>query len=151
ELTAGGDNVLIVHSSSEGSNRMIREEGVVGYGKVVQVIGGRFALNGLSAYDSMHGDSPDGSWIKFVHSGPLVIDGIELDTDINGIPNNIKPTIHFSPPAGLPGNGETLDVRNVHFNYPNSADDPPIDVGGATNARVNTSGNMCSDSGGVRR
>lgn len=138
DLTAGiAGNILIVHHNSEGSNRMIRAEGVSGASHPVQIIGGRFAANALNA---------DGQWIKFVRRGPLSVDGVILDGWY--LPVGVVPKINFTPPVDPTYSGETLTVRGVLFSFPNSADSNPIDLGTATGVTVNASGNLCSGADG---
>lgn len=134
DIAGGNDLDLIVDENSEASARLLRTPtGVASFPLPVQVVGGRFAVDGLA---------PDGRFIDFHRMGPLTITGLRLD----GVPPPASQpaVLAFLPNPQTPGGQASLTVTGLALLVPSS--ESWEGLAASPIARVTATGNTCVDS-----
>ncbi len=124
----------IIGVNSEGSNRLLlagNPGDATGFPVTVNILGGRFAVNGLNS---------DGSLISFNRLGPLTVRGLRVD----GVPpNGAQPNISFEPGQIESSTSGSAIIDGVSFYIPASNEWPTFIV--KSFASLNAQGNLCDD------
>jgi len=124
----------IVGVNSEGSKRLLlvgNPGDVTGYPVTVNILGGRFAVDGLDS---------DGSLVSFNRLGPLTVRGLRLD---GAPPSGVQPNISFQPGQMDSSTSASAIIDGVSFYIPGSSSWNTLIVKGFSN--LTAPGNLCDD------
>lgn len=124
----------IIGVNSEGSNRLLQVGNpgdVTGYPVTVNILGGRFAVNGLDS---------DGSLVSFNRLGPLTVRGLRVD---GTPPSGVQPDISFQPGQMDSSTSASAIIDGVSFYIPGSSNWNTLIIKGFAN--LTAQGNLCDD------